>query len=114
MKAPTSMLTRAMVTGPVVFEEAQEWDDGRPTGKQRVNENGIPVWTVEGLAPEIALNGEVYLGTGEKVVIASTTPTRVDSDLGSWVSVRGTWKATKIAFGEMTGRADLEHIGGEE
>lgn len=114
MKAPTSMLTRAMVTGPVVFEEAQEWDDGRPTGKQRVNENGIPVWSVEGLVPQISLNGEDYLGTGEKIFIAAATPTRVDSDLGAWVPVRGTWRATKIAFGEMTGRADLEQIGGED
>lgn len=114
MKSPSAILTRALVTGPVVFEEAQEWVDGRPTGAQRMSESGLPVWVVDGLAPEISFNGEVYLGTGEKVLIATAAPTRVDGDLGSWVPVRGTWKATKIVFGEMSGRADLEHIGGED
>lgn len=110
MQAPMSMLTRAMVTGPITFEKAQEWLDGKPTGEQRVNEEGLPVWVVHGLAPEITLNAEMHLGVGEKVLIATAAPTRVDRELGSWVPVRGTWKATKIAFGEMSGRADLESI----
>lgn len=114
MKSPSAILTRALVTGPVEFTEAQEWVDGRPTGAQRMSESGLPVWVVDGLAPEISFNGEVYLGTGEKVLIATAAPARVGSEVGSWVPVRGMWKATKIAFGEMRGRADLEHIGGED
>lgn len=114
MKSPSAILTRALVTGPVTFEKAQEWVDGRPTGEQRVNEEGLPVWVVDGLAPEVSLNGEVYLGTGEKVFIATATPMRVDGEPGSWISVQGEWRATKISFGEMSGRADLEHIGGED
>lgn len=114
MRAPNSSLTRAMIVGPIEYEEAQEWSDGRPTDRQRVSDEGIPVWAVHGLAPEIILNGEAHLGIGEKVFLATVTPTRVDGEPGSWVPVRGMWKATKIAFGEMTGRADLEHIGGED
>lgn len=114
MRVPAVSLTRAMVTGPVTFEEAPEWSDGRPTGKQRVNEDGVPVWTVEGLAPEILFNGEVHLGVGERVQVATAVPTRVDGEPGAWIPVQGVWKATKISFGEVSGRADLERIGGEE
>jgi len=103
-----------MVTGPVVFEEAAEWHDGKPTGKQRVTENGVPVWTVEGLAPEILFNEEVHLGVGERVQVATAAPTRVDEAPGTWIPVQGLWRATKIDFGVMSGRADLESIGGEE
>jgi hypothetical protein len=114
MRAPNSSLTRAMIVGPIEYEEAQAWSDGRPTDRQRVSDEGIPVWTVHGLAPEIILNGEAHLGIGEKVFLATATPMRVDGEPGSWISVQGEWRATKISFGEMTGRADLQRIGGEE
>lgn len=114
MRVPSVSLTRAMVTGPIVFEEAPEWSGGKRTGKQRVNENGVPVWTVEGLAPEILFNGEVHLGVGERVQVATAAPIRVNEEPGTWVPVQGVWRATKIDFGAMSGRADLERIGGED
>lgn len=114
MRSPTVSLTRAMVTGPVSFKEAPEWSDGKPTGKQRTNQEGLPVWVVEGLAPEILLNGKIHLGVGERVQVATAAPFRIDEEPGSWISVQGVWRATKIAFGEMSGRADLERIGGED
>ena len=114
MRVPTVSLTRAMVTGPIVFEEAPEWRDGKPTGKQKKNEQGLPVWTVDGLAPEIFFNGQAHLGVGERVQVATAVPSRVDEEPGTWIPVQGVWKATKIDFGEMSGRADLDRIGGED
>ena len=87
--------------------------DGKKTDEQETNDQGVPMWRVQGLAPVIEFAGNRVIDPDTTVITASKTEPDYSGlvELGAKVQVKGDFLVTKAQWAKVSGRLELEGIG---